>query len=503
MDTKSGVYWTLDDQSVRAGGGSTFGGIVPMFTVKGAVGKRISVTARNYQDILGWKDTASYVGLDSMLQSVTRLEVLRMNRNTYLDNICWLEDDSNASCTDAVTPDSLEGFLSNDKATVSYIAHAVPGKWGNFEVKVTSPSAGLYRLDYRLQNASQILLTREFSFDPAEDNFYKKVDFGDLVLWFSGDVVSTGFTASLGTWILLAGGAEGSHQLTAVSVGAYSDIIARSDSNVIVLNGLTQDIEIINKFIGICDELGTKSVFIDVPDFTGVGVDSDMEFTVNDGAIIYSECEDWVKDLTPSENAQVVAVPDRSTTDSGVVYIWPSVNLFKIYAQMYSDHGNVNYPPAGYTYGVISVSNLMDSDFDLYGDELKTNRINYQMIGPRGSVMWEQRTLYPLNSDLSYANTVHILRDIKYRVMEFMSNFNFRYSTPMDLLNIASGLDSILGEAKRNLFLVNYVLEVPSFEEAQAAGRELEILIDVSVINDMEVIRLKVNLQNASTLRAA
>jgi hypothetical protein len=117
--------------------------------------------------------------------------------------------------------------------------------------------------------------------------------------------------------------------------------------------------------------------------------------------------------------------------------------------------------------------------------------------------MWEQRTTYALDSDLSYASTVFILRDLRARLIDFMSNFNFRFATPMDLLNIKSGLDTILGDFKLNYFLVNYTLQVPSYEEAQAAGRTLDIPISVSVISDMEVINLNVTLENAANLRAA
>jgi hypothetical protein len=270
---------------------------------------------------------------------------------------------------------------------------------------------------------------------------------------------------------------------------------------VIPLNGITQSQEIINAFISV-GESQFKSVFVDIPDLTADSADVGV-YTPNDDINSYAQCHDWIQTVAKSEYAQAVAIPDRVTTEEGVVYLWPSVNLFCIYAKMFSDYGSVNYPPAGYTYGAISVSDLMNSDFDLWGDELKTDRINYQMRGSRGPVMWEQRTLYALDSDLSYANTIFILRDFRKRILEFMGNFNFRYSTPMELLNIQSGLSTILGEFKSNFFLVNFVLEVPSYEEAQAQGRTLTIPISVSVINDMEVFEFTVKLQNASVLRAA
>jgi len=171
---------------------------------------------------------------------------------------------------------------------------------------------------------------------------------------------------------------------------------------------------------------------------------------------------------------------------------------------MFANYGHINFPPAGNSYGSVMANSLLDSDFYLYGDELKTNRVNYLTDTSRGVCMWEYRTLYNQGeSDLSYANTPFILRDLKGRLMSFMENFTFRYSTPMDLLNIQSGLDSILGYFVQNFFLVNYTLHVPSFEEAQAAGRELDIDISVAVINSADVITLRVTLQNAANLRAA
>jgi hypothetical protein len=509
MDKKSGVYWTLNDQSVRAAGGSTFGGIVPMFTVKGPVGKLVTVTAKDYVDILGWEDTSSYMGLDEMLKSVARLEVVRMNKAPHVGNFCWFSGGTYSSSQTALVPEDLEGFLdSGENPPAFYVAHAVPGDWGEFEFRVVDKGSGVYSLEYREKcddGAIRVRMRKDFTFDSTSSSYYKKVSFGDLVLSLGSDAFPANFlstfTDGASSWYAIGGGDNGSKSLTATDINAVGRVVAKSSANVVPLNGFTQSTALVSALIEVM-ESQLRSVLIDIPDLTGDTADVGL-YTPNDDIISYSQCHTWVEVLKRSEYAQAVAIPDRVTTDSGEVYLWPSVNLFKIYAKMYSDYGSVNYPPAGYTYGAISATNLMDSDFNLYGDELKTDRINYQMVGPRGPVMWEQRTLYALDSDLSYANTPFILRDLRERVLTFMSNFNFRYTTPMELLSIQSGLDTILGEFKRNYFLVNYVLEVPSFEEAQAAGRELDIPISVSVINDAEVITINVSLQNASTLRAA
>jgi hypothetical protein len=457
---------------------------------------------------LGWLPDSAYAGLDSMLQSVTRLEVLRMNKSPHIGNFCWFEDGTSGVCTTAVVPDDLEGYLVNDESPVFYVAHAVPGKWGDFGFRIVSSGADLYTLEYRETRSDgslKVIMKKDFTFDESLSSYYKKVNFGDLSVAFPDDGLPenflSAFTNGASAWFSLGGGDNGGKNLTVVDINAIERVIANSNANVVVLNGLTQRGEIIDAFVQVCEKQ-LRSVFIDIPDLTGDMADVGV-YTPNDDVISYTQCHDWVNALYRSEYAQTAAVPDRVTLEEGVVYIWPTVNLFKIYAKMYNDYANVNQVPAGYLCGTIAASGLMDSDFNLYGDELKTDRINYQMIGPRGPVMWEQRTLYALDSDLSYANTVFILRDLRARVLNLMSNYNFRYSTPMDLLGIQSGLDTILGAFKKSLYLVNYTLLVPSFEEAQAEGRDLTIAIDVSVINDMEVIHLNVNLRNASTLRAA
>jgi hypothetical protein len=227
-----------------------------------------------------------------------------------------------------------------------------------------------------------------------------------------------------------------------------------------------------------------------------------MAFTENDGVLKATHCVEWAKGMVRSEYCQPVAVPDVVNASVGDLYIWPSVNLFKIYASMYQNYGHVRYPPAGSSYGSISITKLLQNDFHLYKDELKTARVNYQTGSSLGPVMYEQRTTYGLDSDLSYASTVFILRDLRMRLIDFMENFTFRFMTPQDLVSIHSGLDSILGSFKQGNFLVNYTLNVPSFAEAQAAGREVDILISVSVISDAEVINLRVTLENAATLGA-
>ena len=120
------------------------------------------------------------------------------------------------------------------------------------------------------------------------------------------------------------------------------------------------------------------------------------------------------------------------------------LNYVKIFANMLTNFKNLYYPPAGLTYGGITIENLIECDYENYGDELKTNRINWQRVLKRGSTMWEQRTTYSLDTDLSYIAPNFIVDGLRSEIYSFETQFNFRYTSPTDLLNQESGLKGIL-----------------------------------------------------------
>jgi hypothetical protein len=509
MDKASGVYYFTIDNSTRPSGGTAFGGIVPMYTLKGVLGKLVSVNASNYRDLLGYdlSYNQAYLGLDQMLQSVASLEILRLNQNALVGNFAWKFASvlTGASQPDVSAPSDLLGL----EDVVMWVAHKTPGSWGSFGVRFVNNQDGTYTLEYGepVSSGYSVVESKIFSFDKAAGNYWKKVSFSDLVFWFKtvsgAESFPTGF--SFNTWVVLGEGDNGS-AVGSLTVDQLNTRIASaldgSEATVMVGNGFSAVPDVCSALVR-AGESKRISVFIDVPDLTSSP--ADMEFTENDDTLKTELCNEWADLIVTSEYCQLVAVPDIVETSVGDVYIWPSVSLFKIYARMYSNFSHTRYPPAGYSYGNLSVSNLMESDFHAGSnpDLLKTHRVNYQMRGSRGPVMWEYRTKYGLDSDLSYASTVFILRDLRALLVDFMANFNFRFATPMDLLNIKSGLDVILGSFKNDYFLVNYTLTVPSYEEAQAAGRELDIGIAVSVVNSMDVINLRVVLENAATLVAA
>jgi len=520
MDKKSGVYYYLTDNSIRAGGASTFGGLVLMCTAR-VPGTLTSVSASDYKNKLGYDvdGNNSYAGLDMMLATVAKLEVLPMNVGAKVGYCTWDQNgvrNSGVSMQYDSVDEIIEGISSSSGVGDGYlwVAHKDPGYWGDRYVgfKVEDASNKEYSLWYYSKSNGKytLLSTYYFSMDSKASDYFINVDFGDLSMgWKGGSVKEAALTAikiNSGVSFVDANlyplglGSFGSYDLNLSDSDLRGRLAAidKSAANVVVLNGLTESVASIQTIVSYCANQD-RTVLIDAPIIT-----TDDKTVLSANGVI-----DWVSNnnllMEGGQYAEIASVPDQTTSSSGKkILISPTANLFKIYANMYAAYGHVNYPPAGITYGSITASHLMDSDFYLYGDELKTGRVNYFTRTSSGVCLWEQRTLYPLgNSDLSYANTPFILRDLKSRLIDFMSQFTFRYSTPIDLLTIRSGLSSILDSFVQNMFLVNYTLYVPTYQEAQASGHELNISIGVSVINDAEVINLMVGLQNAADLAAA
>ena len=525
-DKKSGVYYYLTDNSIRPGGGSGFGGIVPMYTVKGPVGELIPVTAQDCRQRLGYdiEYNKDYLGLESMLSHVARLNVLRMNFDTKIGWAAW-DTGGPILPGDTAYNDFDELSLAGHKV---WVAHKSPGDWGNFFVRFEDIGNGWYRLDYaeKKGNVYKLVKSYTFSLDPEAKDYYEKVKFGDLALGFErGDEqnpVAAAFPASFPFYAPSGDPeAEAPHEYAQLKNGSYGvkgtdgtgsgaklaagDLLQKFPvidkipcDHVMVLNGLTADTAIVKKIIDYCAKQD-RSVFIDVADME---CEADPSISGVDETIGWVQSGNFASDV--GQYGQLIAGRDLVELGPEEYDIPPSVYLFQAYAKMFANFGSTNYPPAGFLYSSVSVGKLKDTNFGLDGDGLKTNRVNYLTSGSRGVCIWEQRTLYSEpGSDLSYANTVFILRDLKIRILNFMEGFTFRYTTPVDLLNIQSGLSTILSYFKDNFFLVNYALKVPTYEEAQAAGRELDIDIKVSVINDAEVINIRVGLENAANLRAA
>lgn len=316
----------------------------------------------------------------------------------------------------------------------------------------------------------------DFSVDAESDKYVDNVDFGDLFFKVNGTVPAD--MPAIRDYFTLDGGSNGNGSIVAMDVDV--SVLDNCGYNVMAMNGLT-DYKVINRIATKIKE-NKIHLFADVPAYAS-----------------YIDAENWVKKLANSEYLAVGGRPDKVEMSEGkYIYVYPSVNYVRILSQMKKNFGSLNFPPAGLTYGQISVEELIDCDYEMYADELKTNRINWQRVLKEGSVMWEQRTTYSLNTDLSYIAPVFIVDQVAEDIVDFERQFNFRYMTPTDILNQDSGLSGILQGYVDKGFLYSFNLNMPTYAEAQKAGRTLTIPIEIVIMKDSEVIELNLILNNAS-----
>ncbi len=351
-----------------------------------------------------------------------------------------------------------------------------------FKMNVYDDTYSAYTLEYaEVVNSSiyKIISTTDFSTDTSSPIYWKSTDFKDVEINGSLDLASFlehSKRAFFDNWTAIVSGRNGRAPTSVADVN-YG-LLTASGANILALNGI-QNISVINGFL----QKGTSemiSVFVDLPAYQK-----------------YEESVYWTQYLMRTPYGSISAVPDKIQVDGvGEVYLWPSMNLVKIYASMLANYGTLNYPPAGVLYGSVAVSSFLPTDFNSWANELKYNRINYQKSGPNGPVMWEQRTLNSQNSDLSYLNTVFILRALRAQLISYMENFNFQLTTGDQLLIIESGLFSIFNDMRTQNFLSFFTLDVPSFEQAQDMGREVDINMSAAVTQDGEVYNLNLKLVN-------
>ena len=327
-----------------------------------------------------------------------------------------------------------------------------------------------------VDNEYTLLNTYEFSTDPTSEIYWEDVKFGQIQIFIKTESDITTPGSGLREYFTLDNGDNGLNDIIANDVDPT--VLDFTDANIILMNGIT-DYKVVNR-IAPNAELHKIHIFADAPAYAS-----------------YIDVQDWANKIKRSEYIAIGARPDQIDIGGGkYAFVYPSVNYALIFANMYNNYGNLNYPPAGPTYGTIAVENLIKCDYNMYMDELKTNRINWQTSNSSGTMMWEQRTTYANSGDLSYIAPVFIVDAVSEQVVNFERGYNFRYMTPDDLMNQETGLNTILRNFVENGFLYSYELHVPSYAEAQAAGRTLTISIKIVVTKDSEVIQINLNLTN-------
>jgi len=317
--------------------------------------------------------------------------------------------------------------------------------------------------------------TNYISTDPESEIYWKNVPINDIQI----DIKSIPSTWDvLRDWQTLDNGDNGDKDIVATDIDVSP--LETTSCNTLFTNGIT-NYRVINRIAAKAEQRFIHT-FADAPAFGS-----------------YIDLENWKKNIYESEYLVIGTRPDQVEIDSKgtTVIVYPSVNYLAILANMIEQQGSLCYPPAGLTYGPIEVENLIECDYENYGNELKTNRLNWQRYLSRGPVMWEQRTMYSLDTDLSYIAPVFIVDDVRDQIIALEEQFTFRYMSPTDLLNQESGLTGILDDFLTRGLLYSYTLNVPTYEEAQKAGRTLEIPISIVITKDAEVIEIILTLNNA------
>lgn len=409
----------------------------------------VSVDAETNTDIINALEGASDITINYLLYE---------NSTLVQDNSCgtatW--NDTQLTLT-IVKPLSRESF---------WYVRTIPTVIKNWIMSVASYEDDQYR----------ILSRYNVSTDPESDIYWKNVEFKEIDLFIKSSIPSGWQTVR--SYFTLDNGSNGDLNIVAAEID--TTILDTCGWNMIAMNGITS-YRVVNKLASKGEKYFIH-VFADAPAYSS-----------------YIDLENWKKNIYSSEYIHIGCRPDKIELDEQgrYAYMYPSVNYIAIYSRMLQEHGNFNYPPAGFTYGTISVEELMECDYQLYGNEMKTNRLNWQREKSQGTVMWEQRTTYALDSDLSYIAPVFILDSLRQQLFDYEENFTFRYMSPSDLITQESGIRSILDNFVIQGFLFNYDLHVPTYEEAQKAGRTLNIDVGIYITKDSEVININITLNNA------
>ena len=327
------------------------------------------------------------------------------------------------------------------------------------------------------KNIYNISHVYDLSTDSESPDYWKKLDFGDVQIYISDNASITDPESKIRDWVMIENGSNGLDEIVPAEIDTTA--LDTSDANILLMNGIT-DYRIVNRIANKC-EIKKIHLFADAPAYTS-----------------YIDLQMWASKVKRSQYVVIGARPDQSILGDGtIIYVYPSVNYASIFSTMYANYGNLNYPPAGPTYGNISTEDLINCDYDMYKDDLKTNRINWQCSDNIGTMMWEQRTTYNLDSDLSYIAPTFIVDSVAEQLVDFERNYNFRYMTPDDLYNQETGINNILTNFVNSGFLYSYEVKFPTYEEAQAAGRTLTIKVGIVVMKDSEIINIDLVLNNA------
>lgn len=422
-----------------------------------------------------WFKVVSFSTKSIVINSIAETETAII---TALESAADIQINFLVYSKEVLTQDNTCGTADWSETELSITLTKTLSKDSFWTVRIIPTVITEWKMSVSKYEENQYTIMNEYSFstDSESTMYWKNIDFGDIQFYLESSIASN--WSVVRDYFTLDNGSNGDENIIASDIDLT--VLEKSKCNVLAMNGIT-NYKVINKLAQKGESLKKKiHVFGDAPAFAS-----------------YVDLENWMKNVYRSQYLAIGARPDQVEIAEGeYVYVYPSVNYIKILSRMQNQFQSLMYPPAGFTYGTISAENLIECDYDNYGNELKTNRINWQRSKNRGTVMWEQRTTYSLSTDLSYIAPNFIVDGVCEQLYDFEDQFNFRYTSPTDLLNQESGIKGILDDYVTKGFVYKYELKVPTYAEAQAAGRELVIEIGIAIGKDSEIIRININLNN-------
>ena len=121
----------------------------------------------------------------------------------------------------------------------------------------------------------------------------------------------------------------------------------------------------------------------------------------------------------------------------------------------WNDYGGRHIPFAGNVYGIIDDYFIIDSIYPLYDDcldseimdEMVEERINFARINAnQRTVIATQTTRQVKTSNLSEANNVQILLDVKRACEEMCDEYQYNFSEPEDIIRFNKDAESVLSQ---------------------------------------------------------
>jgi hypothetical protein len=556
----SGSYLQLIDESFTSFSQIAASCIVPMRTKKGQAVE--TVTLDNYKDVVGYDldFNNSYLGLTVLLQTLSQVTVFRlMHDDTYYGNAWFLVDGTPSADTLITDPYSLA--ISHPTASVLVWMNSA-GDWADVAVsidQVVTEAAATASLTGDGVADSIVMDDVGFGYSSLPQiSFVGGGGVGATAVATLTNGSITGITVTNAgsgyttpPTVVITGGLAatvGSRQVTTYFANALAQYIPIATGIYVQFDTTASDfVEIVNLGEITIQVLSTPS-FLDLGmtspevlsgqsdgtaptsldlDFSPLQSDTTNLFVCANGQInvgIWSAIVQWVEQtnrfaLGDVSNLDTAAAAvayksnyyatefstymwgcDNYTVDGKGYVVFPSVYLMIDYAKMINSTGYPCYPPAGRRFGSVAMNNPVATDYASNAQYLKVNKLNYIKQTGSGRMIWEQRTNYASESDLSYDNAVLSYIVTSSTCKTFIDNLTFTLIDQgvIDLLN--TGLNKILSDLRDLGFIWSYKVIVPTLASIQLAGngRFLNINIPVQFAQDLEETTLVFHIESTT-----